>query len=58
MPWRLESVRLQPTKTLDAWSVYEAPFDGPDAPWTRHLVGFRLEGRLRWRPSTRCRGEL
>lgn len=49
MAWRLESVCRQPTKTLDAWSVYEAPFDGLDAPWTRHLVGFRLEG---------CKGQV
>ncbi len=49
MPWRLEPVCLQPTKTLDAWSVYEVPFDGLDAPWTRHLVGFRLEG---------CKGQV
>lgn len=49
MVWRLEPVWQAPTKTLDAWSVYEVPFDGLDAPWTRHLVGFRLEG---------CKGQV
>ncbi len=49
MGWRLEPVCRQPTKTLEAWSVYEVPFDGLDAPWTRHLVGFRLEG---------CKGQV
>lgn len=44
MAWRIEAIPQGPTKTLDAWSVYEVPFDGLDAPWTRHLVGFRLEG--------------
>lgn len=49
MAWRIESIRNEPTKTLDAWSVYEVPFDGLDAPWTRHLVGFRVEG---------CKGQV
>jgi hypothetical protein len=49
MAWRIEPIRQPPTKTLDAWSVYEVPFDGVTAPWTRHLVGFRLEG---------CRGQV
>lgn len=49
MVWKLESIWRPPTKTLDAWSVYEVPFDGLDAPWTRHLVGFRLEG---------CKGQV
>lgn len=49
MAWRIEPVRQPPTKTLDAWSVYEVPFDGLDAPWTRHLTGFRLEG---------CKGQV
>lgn len=49
MAWRIEPVWRKPTKTLDAWSVYEAPFDGLDAPWTRHFVGFRLEG---------CKGQV
>ncbi len=44
MAWRIEPIPQAPTKTLDAWCVYEVPFDGPDAPWTRHLVGFRVEG--------------
>ena len=25
---------------LSHWSVYEVPLYGPDAPWTRHFVGF------------------
>lgn len=49
MTWQLEPVLREPTKTLDAWSVYEVPFDGPHAPWTRHLVGFRLQG---------CKGQV
>lgn len=49
MPWRIDAVQQGPSKTLDAWSVYEVPFDGLDAPWTRHLVGFRLEG---------CKGQV
>jgi len=47
--WRTEPIPRAPTKTLDAWCVYEVPFDGPNAPWTRHLVGFRLEG---------CKGQV
>lgn len=49
MAWRIEPITQAPTKTLDAWCVYEVPFDGPSAPWTRHLVGFRLEG---------CKGQV
>lgn len=49
MTWRIESILEAPTKTLDAWCVYEVPFDGVEAPWTRHLVGFRLEG---------CKGQV
>lgn len=49
MAWRIEPIPQAPTKTLDAWSVYEAPFDGLDAPWTRHLTGFRVEG---------CKGQV
>lgn len=49
MAWRIEPIRREPTKTLDAWCVYEVPFDGLGAPWTRHLVGFRLEG---------CKGQV
>lgn len=44
MAWRIEPITQRPTKTLDGWRVYEVPFDGPGAPWTRHLTGFRLEG--------------
>lgn len=49
MAWRIESILQTPTKTLDAWCVYEVPFDGLSAAWTRHLVGFRLEG---------CKGQV
>lgn len=49
MAWRIEVVRQEPTKTLDAWSVYEVPFDGIEAPWTRHFTGFRREG---------CKGQV
>lgn len=44
MKWRIESIEQLPTKTLDAWSVCEVPFDGPDRPWTAHVFGFRREG--------------
>lgn len=36
-------------RTLDAWMVMEVPFDGPELPWTRHLIGWRLEG---------CKGQV
>ena len=39
MAWRVDSINEPPTRTLDAWMVVEVPFDGPDQPWTRHLVG-------------------
>jgi hypothetical protein len=45
MTWRIERIEQLPTRTLDAWMVLEAPSDGPEQPWTRHLVGFHLEGR-------------
>lgn len=44
MTWRVDSINEPPTRTLDAWMVVEVPFDGPDKPWTRHLVGWRVEG--------------
>jgi hypothetical protein len=44
MSWRIEWIEEQPTRTLDAWMVVEVPFDGPTRPWTRHLVGWRVEG--------------
>jgi hypothetical protein len=44
MTWRIGPVEQEPNKTLDAWLVLEVPFDGPTQPWTRHFVGFRLEG--------------
>lgn len=44
MTWQIKPIDQEPTKTLDAWMVLEVPFDGPGRPWTRHLVGFRLQG--------------
>lgn len=44
MSWRIEDITEQPSRTLDAWMVLEVPFDGPELPWTRHLVGWRVEG--------------
>lgn len=44
MAWRIESIYQDATKKLDAWCVYEARLDGPNAPSTRHLVGVRAEG--------------
>ena len=49
MTWRVERIDEEATKTLDAWMVMEVPFDGPGRPWTRHLVGWRLEG---------CKGQV
>ncbi|WP_053076499.1 hypothetical protein [Caenimonas sp. SL110] len=49
MTWRIDRIEQEPTKTLDAWMVMEVPFDGPGRPWTRHLVGWRLEG---------CKGQV
>ncbi len=46
--WKVGSVDLEPDKALDAGLVYEAPFDGPGNPPTRHLTGFVRE-------SCRCR---
>jgi hypothetical protein len=42
--WRVDVVEQEPTKTLDAWFVMEVPLDGPERPWTCHLLGYRLEG--------------
>ena len=42
MSWRVEPT--EPTRTLDAWMVLEVPFAGTTQPWTRHLVGWRVEG--------------
>jgi hypothetical protein len=44
MTWRVESIAEQPMRTLDAWMVVEVRFDDPELPWTRHLVGWRVEG--------------
>jgi hypothetical protein len=44
MAMRVEPILEPPAKTLDAWMVVEVPFDGPHAPWTKHLVGWRVEG--------------
>jgi len=45
----LELINTQPDFTLDAWRVFEVPFDGPHKPWTRHFIGFRREG---------CKGQV
>lgn len=37
------SYEQEPTVELAHWSAYEVPLYGPDAPWTRHLVGFAEE---------------
>ena len=44
MTWHEEPVLEPATRTLVAWMVVEVPFDGPDKPWTRHLIGWRVEG--------------
>lgn len=44
MTWLTEDIPEVASRTLDAWMVLEVPFDGPDQPWTRHLVGWRVEG--------------
>lgn len=44
MPWRTGPISEEPSRTLDAWMVVEVPFDGPNKPWTQHLVGWRVEG--------------
>lgn len=44
MPWSTEPILEQPSRTLDAWMAVEVPFDGPEKPWTLHLVGWRVEG--------------
>jgi hypothetical protein len=47
--WVLESINTRPDFTLDAWRVFEVPFNGPGKPWTRHFTGFRREG---------CKGQV
>lgn len=44
MSWSIQPVLEPPTRTLDAWMAVEVPFDGPEKPWTMHLVGWRVEG--------------
>ena len=34
------SYALEPMVELTHWSVFEVPIHGPDAPWTRHFIGF------------------
>lgn len=46
---RVESISDPASRTLDAWSAYLVPFDGPDQPWTCHVTGFRREG---------CKGQV
>lgn len=44
MTWSIAAISEPASRTLDAWSVYEVPFDGQGRPWTRHFVGFKREG--------------
>lgn len=44
MTWHLGAIDEPAHRTLDAWMVFEVPFDGADRPWTWHLVGWRREG--------------
>jgi hypothetical protein len=37
------SYALEPLIELTHWSVFEVPIHGPDAPWTRHFIGFAEE---------------
>lgn len=37
------SYEKEPLVELSQWSVYEVPLHGPDAPWTRHFVGYAEE---------------
>jgi hypothetical protein len=41
---RTGPIAEEPSRTLDAWMLVEVPFDGPQQPWTQHLVGWRVEG--------------
>lgn len=43
MPWRIEVIRQEPSKTLDAWSVFEVSHPCCNGSPTRHLVGFCVE---------------
>lgn len=49
MAWTLTTISEAVHCTLDAWSVFEVPFDGQGNAWTRHFVGFRRES---------CRGRV
>lgn len=49
MAWALTTISELANCTLDAWSVFEVPFEGHGRVWTRHFVGFRREG---------CRGQV
>lgn len=44
MSWPLKSILCAPSRTLDAWSVFEVFLGGPRPTWTRHLVGWKREG--------------
>lgn len=41
--WTIKSITIDADKTLDAWAVFEVPFNGPRRPWTRHFIGFARE---------------
>lgn len=48
MTWRIYGIEQTPSKILDEWFVLEMPSSAPAAPWTRHLVGLRVEaGKVR-----------
>lgn len=44
MSWTLKCILCSPSRTLDAWSVFEDFHGGPRLVWTRHLVGWKREG--------------
>ena len=44
MAWTVTTISEAANCTLDAWSVFDVPFDGEGHAWTRHFVGFRREG--------------
>lgn len=39
LSWTIGPVEGEASKTLEGWYVHKVPFDGPDKPLTRHLVG-------------------
>lgn len=41
--WSIEPVGARPSVSLRSWRAYEVPLNGPEAPWTLHVVGYSLE---------------